>query len=87
MPLISHQILAETNDTIIIKFSAPTGKELIKTVKKIDGMTNERLAEIWHFRMTMKYIEKSVSKNRLKRTILQDSSDEITIKFEKRNLA
>lgn len=84
MPLVTEQIVSETENTLSIKFIGHNGKEIVRTVTKMAGKTNEDLLRIWHFRMTEKYMQGAIKANRLKRTIVEEGDGSITMKYDKR---
>lgn len=84
MSIITSKIIGETETSLVMQFISPSGKEIIKTVTKAAGISNERLAQIWHSRITHRYMDSALKANRFKRTITEETSDSITIKFDKR---
>lgn len=64
MKVITEQIIAETDADLTIKFTNARGsvtRSKTKTVKKVDGLTNEQLLERWHRRMTIEFIQRPLS--------------------------
>jgi hypothetical protein len=84
MAFVTEQILAETDTTLTIKFTSRNGNELIKVVTKIAGKTNEQMLAIWHTKMVLLYLEYAIKKNRFKRTIVEEGTDSIVLRLDKR---
>ena len=75
MKVITEQIIAETDADLTIKFTNVRGsvtRSKTKTIKKIDGLTNEQLLERWHRRMTIEFIQRPLS---FKRELLEQTEE------------
>ena len=84
MPMVTEQLLAESDSIITVKFTSRNGKSIVRTFTKIPGMATEDLMKILHQRMTLKYLSGAQKSNIFQRTILEESEDSITIKFDSR---
>lgn len=86
MPFVTEQLLAETDNMVTVKFTSRNGKMIVRTFTKIPGMTTEDLMKILHQRMTLKYLTGAQKSNIFQRTILEETDNSITIKFDSRSL-
>lgn len=86
MAFVTHQLLAETDTTVTVKFTSRNNKDIVRTFTKIQGMPTTDLLEVLRQRMVLKYIKGAQEKNVLKRTILEESDDHIIIRFDSRSL-
>lgn len=84
MPMVTEQLLAESDTMITVKFTSRNGKSIVRTFTKIAGMTTEDLMKILHQRMTLKYLTGAQQSKIFQRTILEEDDDSITIRFTSR---
>jgi len=84
MAIVSEQILSETDSTLTIKFTSRDGRQLVKTVTKIAGKTNEEMLGIWHNKMALRYLDVAKTKNKFKTTIVEEGTGSIVLKLDKR---
>ena len=57
--LVTEEIINETETELTIKFTS-RGRIHEKTVKKIEGKTNDEMLKLWHRRMTLMTLQNRV---------------------------
>lgn len=62
--LIEEEIIAEDAETLTIRFKRRSGRYLDRTIKKIEGITNEQLLTKYHRLVTLEYLQNRILPNK-----------------------